>query len=123
MIMLFVFIGVQGAIQILIMCWVFFLVWQTFLFKYGLIGILCKEFKTLFIILPIGLLLFGIEKGLRMMLLLDSGIDTITIWEQPHYTIIYWIRYFFLVFYYLFLIEKALSLGDPIYYKPQRWLI
>ena len=73
--------------------------------------------------LPVSILLFGIEKGMRMMYLMDSSIDAITIWEQGAYVILYWIRYFFMIFYYIMLVEKSLSLGDPVYYKPQKWLI
>ena len=72
--------------------------------------------------LPVSIFLFGIEKGMRMMYLMGPE-DAITIWEQGPYVILYWIRYFFMIFYYIMLVEKSLSLGDPVYYKPQKWLI
>lgn len=57
------------------------------------------------------------------MYLLSSEVDAVTIWEQPGYVLAYVIRYVFMIFYYITLVERALSLGDPEYYKPQKWLL
>lgn len=117
-----VFVGLQALIQILIICWLFFLVWQTFLFRFGLIGILCREFSSIFISLPFHLLLFGLEKGLRLQLIITKT-DVVEVWETPEYVIVYWVRSIFMVFFYVLLIEKTLTLGNPQYYKPHKWLV
>lgn len=112
--------GVQALLQIVIICWVFLLVWKTFLFKYGLIGILCSEFKVLFINIPIHLTLFGLEKGLRWLITAqDNAVD---LWDSPAYQIVYWIRSFYMIYFYLVLVDMSLELGDPLYYKADKWL-
>ncbi|OMJ80332.1 hypothetical protein SteCoe_19430 [Stentor coeruleus] len=115
-----IILAVQGVLQLIIICWIFLLVWKTFLFKYGLIGILCGEFKVLFISLPIHLLLFGLEKGLRFVLASNEG--PIKLWDHPGYEIVYWVRSIFMVYFYLLLFELSLDLGDPVYYKADKWL-
>ena len=115
-----VIFGIQAFLQIIIICWIFLLVWKTFLFKYGLIGILCSELKVIFINIPIHLVLFILEKGLRFMYVTsDNAID---LWNQPAYEIVYWIRSFYMVYFYIVLINMSLELGDPKYYKAERWL-
>jgi hypothetical protein len=119
----YVLLSVQGVIEIIICCWIFFLIWQTFLFRFGLMGMLCKEFKYLFVCIPIHIILFLIERGVRLYLSFVDGHDAISIWEQPGYLILYWIRHIFLVFFYVVLIESSLMLGDPEYYKAKKWLV
>lgn len=119
----YVLLSIQGAIEIIICCWIFFLIWQTFLFRYGLIGMLCREFKYLFISIPIHLILFIVERGVRLYLSFVEDEDVISIWEQPEYLVFFWIRHIFLVFFYVVLIESSLMLGDPEYYKAKKWLV
>ena len=113
-------LGIQLVLQLIIVCWIFLLVWQTFLFKYGLIGILCSEFKILFISLPIHLLLFILEKGLRVVVTLNVGV--VDLWDSPGYEIVYWVRSIFMIYFYLVLFEISLELGDPVYYKADKWI-
>lgn len=112
--------GLQVIIQIVVICWIFVLVWSTFLFKYGLIGILCSEFKTLFLNLPIHIILFLLEKGLRFLIITSVG--AIDLWDNAGYEIVYWIRSFYLIYFYLLLVKISLDLGDPVYYKADKWL-
>ena len=115
-----ILLGVQGALQIIIICWIFLLVWKTFLFKYGLIGILCSEFKVIFINIPIHLVLFGLEKGLRWVITAQT--NTISLWDSPAYEIVYWIRSLYMIYFYIVLVNMSLELGDPLYYKADKWL-
>lgn len=117
----FAVIGIQAVLQILVCCWIFLLIWRTFLFRYGLIGLLCREFKVLFIMIPINFLLFGAEKAYRLLLLMGDE-DAISIWQAPGYEIVYWVRNLFMLGYYFMMIEYSLLLGEPQYYKPQKWL-
>mmetsp|Transcript_29118 Transcript_29118/g.52094 ORF Transcript_29118/g.52094 Transcript_29118/m.52094 type:complete len:178 (+) Transcript_29118:2292-2825(+) len=117
----FAIIAIQAILQILVCCWIFLLIWQTFLFRYGLIGLLCREFKMLFIMMPLNFVLFGAEKAYRLLLLMGDE-DAISIWNAPGYQIIYWVRNLFMLAYYLMMIEHSLLLGEPQYYKPQKWL-
>jgi Transmembrane protein 138 len=111
---------VQVVLQIIIICWIFLLVWKTFLFKYGLIGILCSELHVLFITIPIHLVLFGAEKGLRFYYVTTNG--AVTLWDSPAYEIVYWIRSLFMIYFYILLLNTSLDLADPKYYKSGRWL-
>ncbi|CAG9331057.1 unnamed protein product [Blepharisma stoltei] len=121
-IIVLIFFGIQGGIQVLIICWLFFLVWQTFLFRFGLIGILCREFLSIFLAFPVHLILFGLEKGLRLEIVMNET-TVINLWSHPGYEIVYWVRSIFMVFFYVLLIEKTLTLGSPQYYKPHKWLV
>ena len=117
----FIILGIQGVVQVFIICWIFVLIWKTFLFKFGLIGILCGEFKILFISVPIHLVLFGLEKGLRLLIVGSDGV--IDLWDSPAYQIVYWVRSFYMVYFYVLLFEISLALAEPVYYKPDKWLI
>lgn len=117
----FIILGIQGVVQVFIICWIFVLIWKTFLFKFGLIGILCGEFKILFISVPIHLVLFGVEKGLRLLIVGSDGV--IDLWDSPAYQIVYWVRSFYMVYFYVLLFEISLALAEPVYYKPDKWLI
>lgn len=116
----FIILGVQGVLQIFIICWIFILIWKTFLFKFGLIGILCSEFKVLFISVFVHFVLFGLEKGLRVLTASSDG--GIKLWDSPAYQIVYWIRSCYIVFFYVFLVETSLGLAEPVYYKADKWL-
>lgn len=45
--------GAQGVCRILTLFVVFLFMWNTFVFKYGLLGALCQRFKLLFLIYPV----------------------------------------------------------------------
>ena len=47
--------------------WFFFLIWKTFLFKFGLVGKLMKREFPILLLVPFGFLLFIIETGLRVV--------------------------------------------------------
>jgi hypothetical protein len=115
-------LGVQAGLEVLIGCWFFILIWQTFLFRFGLIGLLCREFSLLFVMVPANWVLFCIEKGLRTYYMWWTEMSAYDIWSQWGFYSIYWVRSVFNVGYYLMLVQLSLSLGDPEYYKPDRWL-
>lgn len=59
---------VQGVMRILALFTMFLFMWETFVFKYGLLGALCQRFKLMFIIWPISfalLLAVRIYRGVR----------------------------------------------------------
>jgi len=105
---------------VFIICWIFILIWKTFLFKFGLIGILCSEFKVLFISVLVHFVLFGLEKGLRVLIAGSDG--GIKLWDSPAYEIVYWVRSCYMVYFYVFLVEISLRLAEPVYYKADKWL-
>jgi hypothetical protein len=47
--------------------WFFFLVWKTFLFRFGLLGMLMKKEFPILLVVPLNFILFLIETGLRMV--------------------------------------------------------
>ena len=49
--------------------------------------------------------------------------DPIDIWDNPTYLILFYVRMIFMVFFYIILVELSLALGDPVYYKPHKWLV
>ena len=71
--------------------------------------------------MPIHLVLFGLEKGLRLLIVGSDGV--IDLWDSPAYQIVYWVRSFYMVYFYVLLFEISLALAEPVYYKPDKWLI
>lgn len=51
--------------QFCLIFWFFFLVWKTFLFRFGLLGKLMKKEFPILLIVPINFLLFLAETALR----------------------------------------------------------
>lgn len=115
-------LGVQSGLEVMIGCWFFILIWKTFLFKFGLIGLLCREFSLLFALVPFNWILFCIEKGLRTYYMWWDKMSAQDIWTQWGFYSIYWVRSIFSIGYYVLLVELSLTLGDPEYYKRDRWL-
>ena len=47
--------------------WFFFLIWKTFLFRFGLVGRLMKREFPILIIVPLNFIAFIVETGLRVV--------------------------------------------------------
>ena len=58
------------------------MLWNTFLFHYGLLGILARHFKWVLLSMPINLALFGVEKVLRFTKLQSDEVDVVSIWGE-----------------------------------------
>ena len=62
----FAFSGVGAFSLFCLFFWAFSLMWKTFLFKFGLLGRLAKEFPSLWFV-PLYFVAFGAEKGYRIV--------------------------------------------------------
>mmetsp|Transcript_1345 Transcript_1345/g.1377 ORF Transcript_1345/g.1377 Transcript_1345/m.1377 type:complete len:130 (-) Transcript_1345:35-424(-) len=115
-------IGLQVAMQFCLIFWFFFLIWKTFLFRFGLLNILItKEFPIL-ILVPLNFAFFIVETLLRPYYCSGGKQETvITLYTVPVYQVFFWIRHALSLFLYAGGIKAAIYIGHPSYYKPQKW--
>lgn len=127
MLLLYAGSGLQALVQICYMFWYFFLVWRTFLFRFGLLGKLLKHEFPVTLFLPLNFLLFLIERGIRVVTLLginpDAKADISSIYDVWYYQIAFWLRNIALILFSAYSIKAAIQIGQPKYYKPQKWLV
>ena len=108
-----------------IIFWSFFLIWKTFLFKFGLLGKLMKKEFPFLLLIPLNFLFFLVETGLRIVycLIVKDKKNVITIYESWIYEIFFWIRHFLTLVIFAAAVKGAIYIAHPSYYKPQKWLI
>ena len=85
--------------------WFFFLIWKTFLFKFGLLGKLMKREFPILLIVPLNFIFFLIDTFLRIVrrsrltlfkyycLLASEKSNVVTIYNNWIYHIFFWIRH------------------------------
>lgn len=111
--------SLQVAIQLTLIFWYFFLVWKTFLFRFGLLKQLILYETPVVMFVPINFALYFIERGLRLYYIRWSKINNmIDIYDNTLYMIAFWIRNLFVVFMCAASIYAAIKIGHPSYYKP-----
>eukprot|EP00347_Sterkiella_histriomuscorum_P021156 403335036 len=102
-------LGIQVVMHFCFIFWFFFMVWKTFLFRFGLLGKLMKrEFPILLVV---------------YCLIVDPKYNVITIYNSWVYQIFFWIRHFITLLVFAAGIKAAIYIAHPSYYKPQKWLI
>ena len=57
--------GTQGVLRIVTLFIMFLFMWETFVFKYGLLGALCQRFKLLFALFPISFIFLAAVRIMR----------------------------------------------------------
>lgn len=121
--MAFAAAGGQAACQIALLFWFFFLVWRTFLFRFGqLKQLLTKEIPVV-LLMPVNFLTFALVNYVRFQFLMISGKDDIlTLYTNWIYLVALVIRIFFSLYYYGACLKTAVQIGHPSYYKPGKWL-
>ena len=62
----FIVSGVQVVLYLVLLFWYFFLIWKTFLFRFGLLGQLIKDFPVI-VGMPIFFGIFVAERGARIV--------------------------------------------------------
>ena len=74
----------QCVFQLGLIFWFFFLIWKTFLFRFGLLGMLFREFRTFFLLLPANFTMFLVERLYRMVRYnyIYIYIYSITLWNS-----------------------------------------
>eukprot|EP00826_Nyctotherus_ovalis_P054045 TRINITY_DN7059_c0_g2_i1.p1 TRINITY_DN7059_c0_g2~~TRINITY_DN7059_c0_g2_i1.p1 ORF type:complete len:194 (+),score=50.98 TRINITY_DN7059_c0_g2_i1:70-651(+) len=118
-------IGAQAFVYLMLIFWLFFSIWQTFLFRFRA-GQLCKQFAFLFITYLISIALFAAEIGLYIDKLTDIGNDAeltiYEVWTNVPCMIVYALRRVVMVVFYGLAMKANIDLGHPDYYRPQKWL-
>jgi hypothetical protein len=114
-------ICIQIVLRIMTVFVMFLMMWNTFVFKYGLLGAICSKFKTFFVIAPVSFLLMLAFRGVRISAKINKT-STMEIWEDDTYFVFYVLHNMCSVGYYVACVKTSFALGDPILYKPSYWL-
>ena len=124
-VLFFVTAGVSALCQFAVIFWGFALIWQTFLFKFGLLGrLFFREFPILFLVL-LHFLLFCGEIAFRIVdyVTPNKHGDPVTIMTDWKFIILLYVRRVIGVFAYAGCIKSAIEVMHPSYYKPYRWFV
>jgi hypothetical protein len=100
------------------------LFWRTFLFKYGFVGVLCKNFKISFFLIVIYPIIFGIERIYRYYYLHGDNPmmnNELTCFTSGSYMTLYVLKYLIGFTYYIVMINSCYELGKAKYYKSEYW--
>ena len=125
-------IGAYFVVQLMLIFWLFFSVWQTFLFKFRA-GDLCYQFSSLFMFFVLNFAFFIVEIVIYIIRVTDVGnsatLTLYSMWKDTIYVVFFWIRRVgiliinvVMVGFYGFAFTANIDLGHPYYYKPQRWI-
>ena len=113
---LFLVIGsaVQVILHLMLVFWFFFLVWKTFLFRFGMLKKLLQEMPVL-LFMPLNFLLFLAERILRIYYLtIDKTEDNnpawnvVSIYKNWVYMVVFWARNLFVVFFFAAAIKASI---------------
>ena len=98
------------------------LMWHTFLFSYGLLGLLCTRFQPLFAVVP---LYFIITLAFRTYRLAHWPIDNnllVLIQNDQSYLALYYLHRVTALAYYVVAIRTTHVLGEHRFYRSIGWL-
>ena len=95
--------------------WFFFLVWKTFLFRFGMLKKLLFQEMPGLLFMPLNFLLFVAERVLRIYYLtIDKNGDdshawnVVSIYQNWVYMIVFWVRNLFVVFFFAAAIKAGI---------------
>ncbi len=117
--------------NILIFIMMLIMMWQTFPLRYGLVGMIFKEFKWTFglVLAFIGiffltLVLTAVERGYKIsnVINLKDQYKELALWDYGGYVFLYYLRFLLYPVFYGFVINFCLRIIDPTFYRPNRWL-
>eukprot|EP00750_Incisomonas_marina_P019158 INCI3238.1.p1 GENE.INCI3238.1~~INCI3238.1.p1 ORF type:complete len:222 (+),score=34.52 INCI3238.1:258-923(+) len=114
----------QIIIQVLIFFSLLLLMFDTFPYEVGLIGILTKSnfvFRLLLVVAPLYLVVSIIAVGYRVYYLWDDVVSLIDLWLAPEFSFLSGFQKILAVFYYAVVSRAATVLGYPRYYNSKYW--
>ena len=125
--------GLQLIIRICQFFTILSFMWSTFVFKYGLLGVLMANFKLLILVAAISLILLITVRSLRINRILNydddptfraTNISTLlmNIWNEDGFAVLLGFHIYFTIFYSVLLLKTAFELSNPIYYKAEKWI-
>ena len=117
----FMLLGAQIVLRLVSMFVVFMLMSGTFVFRYGLLGVLLNRFKTLLIIMPVAFLVTTAYRVYRLVLVLGNE-TVVSIWDDSLYQALYALNTGVSVVYYAAVGLGAFRVGDRDLYQPSAWL-
>lgn len=121
---------VQLVIAVALLIMILIMMWQTFLLRHGLLGILFREFLTNFLVAfvvtsttPHHLGLSIAERIIRLIYIIPpTSLSELELWNRSEYLALYYLRYLLYPLFYGALIDLVVRLARPEYYKANKWL-
>jgi len=116
----YILIGSHLILRLTLMFMVVLLMWDTFIFKYGLLNVLCRQFRWLFITAPLSFIFFLAVRGMKLTATIGSK-TFLELWEDDGYYAVYILNIIASAFYYMAHLHTCFLLGQPDFYKPSGW--
>mmetsp|Transcript_17083 Transcript_17083/g.30610 ORF Transcript_17083/g.30610 Transcript_17083/m.30610 type:complete len:156 (-) Transcript_17083:175-642(-) len=117
----YLMLGILVIMRIVMLVATFILIWDTVLFRFGLLGILCKRLSPFVITFPISTLITIAYAGARAAIL-GSGKRRDELWNDKGIQAVLFIDYVFCILCYAMLFHYMLELAKPEYYKTTEWI-
>lgn len=126
--------GLQLVTRIAQLFIVLSLFWSTFVFRYGLLGILAKRFRSLLFATILTNTLMVALRSHRIAQILQyedsnalyaqTGVNTLLMqfWSSRGYTVLFVFHNLASVLYSVSLLSCSFNLANPIFYRPQHWI-
>ena len=123
-IMAIIFHALQVVIQLSILFWVFFLLWRTFPFRFGLIWKLIKEFPLLMTVVLLNVVMLIAERFIKLWLqfLGNEKLTIYDLYDSWYYRVLYYVRNMLTPIAYGVCLKTSIAVGDPDLYKPYKWI-
>lgn len=114
-------LGAQVILRLVTMFVVFLQMSGTFVFRYGLLGVLLRRFRTLLLLMPAAFVVCVAFRVYRLVLVL--GDDTVVaIWDSALYRALYALHTVASLAYYTSAVYEVHRMGDRDLYRPSAWL-
>mmetsp|Transcript_9492 Transcript_9492/g.14245 ORF Transcript_9492/g.14245 Transcript_9492/m.14245 type:complete len:158 (-) Transcript_9492:341-814(-) len=117
----YLFLGALAVTRLLILSVAFKLVWDTVLFRFGLVGLLCSHLRIFALTFPVSSVLSIATCAYRGVLLGD-GYDRRSLWKKGIFRALHYLDYAGCILCYSSIIYTVILLGDPKYYKSTEWV-
>jgi hypothetical protein len=88
----------------------FLMMWNTFFFKYGLLGVIFKKFSPFFIVTPVAFFFTLSFRAVRLTKVI-GGKGPVEIWEDDLYRVFYVLHSLCMICYYVACIHTSFALG------------
>ena len=112
--------GVQFALRISLIFMLLVLLWGTYLFKYGLFGLLCSEFRGVLIATPLSFAFMAALRVLKLVATIGST-TLLALWDSRVYQALFVLNALASLALYAGLLHAIFTVGRPRMYKPVEW--
>jgi hypothetical protein len=112
----------QLAVQLLNLILFSMMLFDTYLFQVGLLGVLGTEFKGLLLGLGLHTLVYCAYAGVKVSLSVNQGLSEDALWDSPLFSALSILQKLAALAYYGLLIVYTQKLGLPMWYQRSFWV-